>query len=138
MPTPRDEELYNHVKNYIISKYKKNSAYRSGAIIKYYKHVYSLLHGPNSEPYIDDDSPRNLARWYRERWTDVSPLIGKKSAYPLYRPLIRVSKNTPTTFEEIPKSNLIQQYNLKQIYKGNKNLPPFKKTDKAGRQKTLS
>ncbi len=39
MPEPRDQLLYDKIKNEISSKYK-HSAYRSGMIVKRYKEEY--------------------------------------------------------------------------------------------------
>lgn len=59
---------------------------------------------------------------YKEDWKDV----GHKE-YPVYRPTKRISRETPLTPTEIDPNNLKQQILLKQIYKGNHNLPPFHK-----------
>ena len=40
--------------------------------------------------------------------------------------MIRVTKKTPLTYDEIDKRQLKKQIALKQIIKGNKNLPKFK------------
>jgi hypothetical protein len=45
--------------------------------------------------------------------------------YPVYRPTKRINKNTPLTVFEIDKKNLQKQIKLKQIIRGNKNLPKF-------------
>ena len=66
---------------------------------------------------------KNLKRWFKEKWKD----IGHKD-YPVYRPTIRVNKDTPLTPNQIDPKNLQKQIKLKQIIKGKKNLPPFKKS----------
>jgi hypothetical protein len=71
--------------------------------------------------YKDNNKEHNLERWFREKWSDV----GNKE-YPVYRPTIRVNKNTPLIVSEIDKKNLKSQIKLKQQIKGDKNLPPFK------------
>ena len=40
MATPKDKELYEKVKKRIFNKIPKNSAYRSGLIVKEYKDEY--------------------------------------------------------------------------------------------------
>ena len=127
MPTPSDNKLYEETKKDIMKIYKKSSAYSSGAIIKQYKKDFLKKYGPNISPYIDDNNPKNLKRWFKEKWIDVSPLIGIKGNehYPLYRPSKKISDNTPTTYQEIPLKRLKEQYELKQQIKGNKNLPSF-------------
>lgn len=119
MPTPANPELYRQAKETVMRRYRKSSAYSSGAIVKEYKRLGGT--------YIDDNKPKNLQRWFREGWRDVNPLIGVTSpnAYPLYRPTIRVNENTPTTFQEIPAARLREQSELKQRIRGERNLPKF-------------
>lgn len=40
MPTPTDAGLYEEAKDFIMSKYKKNSPYASGAVVKHYKGLF--------------------------------------------------------------------------------------------------
>jgi len=129
MPTPKDQSLYNEARNFIMSKYKKNSAYASGATVKQYKQQFKKKYGSETNPYLDDGKTKNLKRWFEEKWIDINPLLGitNDSAYPVFRPTKRVSSKTPTIFQEIPKDNLKEQYKLKQQYKGERNLPTFKK-----------
>ena len=113
MPTPTDINLYNKAKNIADEAYKKPSAYKSGYIVKKYKEM--------GGKYKDDNEPKNLKRWFAEKWMDV----GNKE-YPTYRQSIRINSKTPLTTKEIELNNLQQQIKLKQIIKGKKNLPPFK------------
>jgi hypothetical protein len=113
MPTVLDKGLYNLVKAKADKIYKKPSAYKSGYIVKSYKELGGR--------YKDDNKPKNLKRWYEEKWEDVG-----HQNYPVYRPTIRVNKKTPLTVNEIDKNDLKQQIRKKQIIKGDKNLPPFK------------
>jgi hypothetical protein len=121
MPTPVNKKLYNEVKAYIYSIYRKPSAYRSGAVVKLYKQLGgkykedSIIHSIDHVP---------LARWFQERWINVNtaPEFGN---YPVYRPTIRITEKTPTTVYEIPKKRLKEQSKLKQIIKGTRNLPKF-------------
>ena len=113
MPTPLNKELYEAVKAKADKIYKKSSAYKSGYIVKLYKKLGGT--------YKEDGQPHNLQRWYKEHWTD----IGDKD-YPVYRPTIRINSRTPLTADEIDKKNLKSQIKLKQLYKGFKNLPPFR------------
>ena len=109
-----NQELYDKVKIYADSVYKKNSAYKSGFIVKTYKQLGGR--------YQDDNQTKHLKRWFKEKWED----IGHQS-YPVYRPTIRISKLTPLIVDEIDKSNLKKQIKQKQIIRGEKNLTPFKK-----------
>ena len=115
MPIVANPELYNLVKEYANTIYKKPSAYKSGFIVKTYKQ----LHGE----YIDDKKPKQLKRWYKEAWVNISP----DEEYPTYRPTKIISeKETPLTVQEIDKKNLKEQIKTKQIIKGSQNLKPFK------------
>ena len=114
MPAPNYPKLYEKVKEYADTIYKKHSAYKSGFIVKTYLQ--------NGGTYRKDDKEPTLKRWYLEKWQDV----GNKD-YPVYRPTKRITKDTPLTVNEIDKMNLKKQISLKQKIKGFQNLPPFKK-----------
>jgi hypothetical protein len=109
-----NQKLYNQVKAYADTVYEKPSAYKSGFIVKLYKNM--------GGQYADDNKPKNLKRWLSERWADVG-----KGPYPVYRPTIKVNKNTPLTVSEIDPKNLKEQIKLKQLIRGEHNLPPFKR-----------
>lgn len=108
---PIDKALYEKAKAIVYPKYKKPSAYRSGALIKKYKELGGRFKDTGGKP---------LARWFKEEWKDV----GNKS-YPVYRPTKRITKDTPLTPAEIDPKNLQLQIARKQKIKGNKNLSPF-------------
>jgi hypothetical protein len=114
MPTVVDPELYDKARQHADTVYSKPSAYKSGFIIKTYKKMGGR--------FREDNQPKALKTWFKEKWQDV----GNKD-YPVYRPTIRVNKNTPLTVQEIQPSNLKKQIDLKQKYRGLKNLPPFKR-----------
>jgi len=114
MPIPKNQKLYEKVKLMADQIYEKPSAYKSGYIVKKYKEL--------GGEYMDDNQPKELKRWYQEKWMDV----GKKD-YPVYRPTVRVNKQTPLTVKEIDPKQLKEQIKLKQKIKGNKNLPAFQK-----------
>ena len=84
MPIILDKDLYNYVKSEADKIYKKSSAYKSGYTVKRYKELGGR--------YKDDNKEKNLKRWFLEEWKD----IGYKE-YPVYRPTVRVNKNTPLT-----------------------------------------
>jgi len=112
MPIILDQALYNRVKREADKIYDKPSAYKSGWVVRQYK--------KEGGRYADDNQPKNLARWFREDWRD----IGGKS-YPVYRPHKRISKDTPLTASEIDPLQAKKQIDLKQILRGQHNLPPF-------------
>ena len=115
MPIPKDEDLYVKVKKHADSIYTKPSAYKSGWIVKTYKSLGGEYH--------DDNKPKNLKKWFQAEWKDVNP-HKTSSSYPVYRPTKYV-KGQPLPVQYVEPKNLLYQSKLKQIYKGNKNLPNF-------------
>lgn len=114
---PLNKKLYEQAKAEVYPRYKKPSAYRSGAVVKRYKELGGKFKDNNGRP---------LARWFKEEWKDVG-----NQDYPVYRPTKRISKDTPLTASEIDPENLKLQITEKQKIKGESNLPPFEK--KGGR-----
>jgi hypothetical protein len=114
---PLNKKLYERAKAEVYPRYKKPSAYRSGAVVKRYKELGGKF---------KDDNGRPLARWFKEEWKDVG-----NQEYPVYRPTKRISKDTPLTASEIDPENLKLQIREKQKIKGEENLPAFQK--KGGR-----
>ena len=114
MPIVNDKNLYAKAKKMADEIYKKPSAYKSGYIVKKYKELGGT--------YTDDKETKGLKIWFEERWENIS-----KDGYPVYRPTVRVNKETPLTVSEIDKKQLKEQIKLKQKIKGTKNLPPFEK-----------
>lgn len=110
---PLNKKLYERAKDIVYPRYKKPSAYRSGAVVKMYKDMGGKFKESNGRP---------LARWFKEEWKDV----GDKE-YPVYRPTKRISKDTPLTAKEIDPENLQLQIAEKQKIKGEQNLKPFRK-----------
>jgi len=104
MPTPRDEILYNKIKNEITNKYKP-SAYRSGLLVQKYKEEYYKKY-KNNNSYIGDRNNSNLKRWFDETWLNQRGEIGYKKQGDVYRPTIRVNNKTPTTFNELSQQQI--------------------------------
>jgi len=113
MPVVNDKALYNAVKYYAGTVYKKPSAYKSGFIVSTYKKLGGT--------YSSDNKPKKLKEWYKSKWKDIG-----HEDYPVYRPTVRINKDTPLLASEIDPTNLKEQIQLKQQIKGTKNLPPFK------------
>ena len=111
---PTNKKLWNDLKLEIFAKYKKNSAYRSGALVKAYKEAGGTFYNKKN-PKV------GLSRWFAEEWKDIGGLD-----YPVYRPTKRITKETPLTISEIDKTQLKKQIKLKQKIKGESNLPKFK------------
>lgn len=129
MPIPTDPKLYEKVKAKMNKAYGgRQSAFLSGAIVKEYKR--------QGGTYQDDGKPKNLARWFDEKWIDLNPVLGitDDDAYPLFRPTVKISEATPTLAQEVPIKRLKQLSKLKRKYKSDKNLPDFlpEKTVKGG------
>jgi hypothetical protein len=113
---PTNQVLYNQVKKDIYSRYRKPSAFRSGALVKRYKELGGTYKGGKKSAKV------GLTRWFQEKWVDV----GHKN-YPVFRPSRRVSKATPLLVSEIDLRQLKKQISLKQRIKGSRNLPKFLK-----------
>lgn len=118
--TPKDQVLYNKAKSIADKTYDKPSAYKSGFIVKKYKELYKEKYG-SGEAYTGTKTKKGLTNWYKSDWKDVGE---KKGDYPLYRPTVKASKDTPKTAQEIGKKRLAEQDKLKQKIKGG-NLPKF-------------
>ena len=109
-------DLYEKAKTIVYKQYPKHSAYRSGQLVKKYKDLGGTYSGAKPKG--------GLSRWFKERWEDINP-NKTETSYPVYRPTIRVNKNTPLTINEIDPIFAKKQIALKQKIKGNKNLPIF-------------
>lgn len=118
MPIVNNKNLYAKVKKMADKIYDKPSAYKSGFIVKKYKELGGT--------YTDDKKEKELKRWFQAKWKNIDP-NKTKTSYPVYRPTIRINKNTPLLVSEIDPKQLKEQIKLKQKIKGTKNLPKFKK-----------
>jgi hypothetical protein len=107
-------DLYNKAKQIADETYSKPSAYKSGFIVKKYKELGGTYSGKKEN--------KGIGRWMKEEWQDIG-----NQEYPVYRPTKRITKDTPLTPAEIAPSNLKAQIKLKQLIKGDANLPSFVK-----------
>ena len=107
MPLPKDQNLYEKIKKEIYLKYPKHSAYRSGLLVKKYKEEYQKKH-KNNVAYVGDASRASggLNRWFEEVWLNQRGEVGYKKKGDVYRPTVRVSSKTPTTFQELTTSQI--------------------------------
>ncbi len=103
---PRDQKLYDKIKRQYQKK-MSNSAYRSGLIVKSYKSAYAKKYG-KTNAYRDKKKNANkgLNRWFAEKWTNESGKIGYDRKNTLYRPTIRINKDTPKTWNELTKKEI--------------------------------
>jgi hypothetical protein len=104
MPTPKDQILYDKIKQNIHSKYKP-SAYRSGLLVQEYKREY-LKKYKNDDAYIGNRQESNLKRWFDAQWLNQRGEIGYKKKGDIYRPTIRINEDTPITFNELSKQQI--------------------------------
>ena len=101
MSKPANQELYAKVKKEIYAKYPKHSAYRSGLLVQEYKSRGGTYVGSKN-------SNKGLETWFNEKWKNQRGEVGYKNKSDVYRPTIRVNKDTPTTFKELTKEQIKQ------------------------------
>ena len=99
MSIPINKKLYEEVKEEIFKKYPKPSAYRSGLLVQEYKKRGGLYEGK-------EDKNKGLNRWFKEKWLNQRGEIGYKFKNDIYRPTVRITKETPTTIEELKKKEI--------------------------------
>ena len=128
--TPVDQKLYNSVKARVYKSNPVHSAYRSGHVVQAYKRAFARKYGSSKSPYKGGSRsgsrsrsrprrPRSrsrsrsrsrprggLGRWFAERWRNQRGEVGYKYKGDVYRPTIRVSAKTPTTFKELSPRRL--------------------------------
>ncbi len=105
MSIPVDKNLYNRVKKEIFENNPINSAYRSGLLVKTYKERYEK-NNPGKSPYIDINSKKPLKRWFMENWRNQKNMVGYSQKGDIYRPTIKISKDTPKTFNELSNKEI--------------------------------
>ena len=104
-PKPRDHILYNEIKKEITSRYK-HSAYRSALITREYKKAYKELYKTDDAYIGDKPKITNLGRWFAENWRNSRGEVGYKYKNDVYRPTIRISKDTPKTYNELSMADI--------------------------------
>ena len=122
MPAPTDPTLYKEAKEFIEKKYKTNSPFRSGAIVKQYKQQFQKKH-KSGTPYANG-GPKNLERFFEEKWVAVNPIIGDSGA-PVFRPTKKVNSKTPQLLQDTPRNILRSQVSDKQNLPMTKRLPKY-------------
>ena len=96
---PENKVLYGKIKAKVYQMYGKPSAYRSGMLVKLYKAAGGTYSGDKNDNY-------GLSRWHKEQWKNQRGEIGYKNKSDVYRPTVKVNKNTPTTFQELTQKEL--------------------------------
>ena len=103
MTQPKNKELYEKIKKEIIMKNPKHSAYRSGLIVKAYKEAGGTYEG--TKP-----TKTGLTRWFDEKWTNQRGEVGYKKKGDIYRPNVRITKDTQID-DLLTKVKIISQMN---------------------------
>lgn len=105
---PTDPALYNKIKNHYIKKNQINSAYRSAMIVKSYKKQFRKKHGNNLSYKNKKNNQSGLTRWFNEKWSSDKEgnVMGYEKKSDIYRPQIRVNKNTPVTWSELTEKEI--------------------------------
>ena len=93
-PTPTYPDLYAQATALVKGRVERwPSAYASGQVVREYKRLAAQRHGSRARPYAASAAPSagKLARWFREKWVDLStgqPCGSVRSAayYPVCRP----------------------------------------------------
>jgi hypothetical protein len=104
MPTPKDQILYDKIKQNIHSKYKP-SAYRSGLLVQEYKREY-LKKYKNDDAYIGNRQSSNLKKWFDEEWKNQRGKVGYEKTGDIYRPTIKINEKTPITWFELTPAQI--------------------------------
>lgn len=105
---PVDKELYAKVKKQLYAKEPKHSAYRSMRLQDYYQKEFTDKYPSKipSQAYRYTGKPSGLKRWFEEKWTNQRGDTGYESKSDVYRPSVRVSKDTPVTWSELSKKEI--------------------------------
>ena len=103
MSIPSNAKMYENVKKKIYIKYPKHSAYRSGLLVQAYKKEFSKVNGNRKSPYKKSTVKKSggLNRWFKEKWISDTGNVGYINKSSVYRPSIRVTKQTPITWKEL-------------------------------------
>lgn len=96
MAIPTNPKLYEQAKRSVGGK---NSAYRNLQIAKLYKKMGGKYKGHKNKD-------KGLLRWVREKWTNQRGGIGYKKKGDIYRPSVRINKNTPKTWKQLKPSTI--------------------------------
>lgn len=128
---PINIKLYNKIKVLADKKFiAPTSIYKSSWIVKEYKKAGGKYTNKN-------DTSKGLKRWYMEKWIDLNRPIYKNKkiigyekcgrnfntkVYPLCRPSIRITKDTPKTYQELSPSIINKTKRKKAIVTYHKNV----------------
>ena len=124
MMIPKNTALYESVKKEADAKFlAKTSIYKSAWIVRAYK-----KRGGAFKEEVPKDENKGLLRWFREKWVDLNrpgQPCGRSSSkakakgtkddvYPLCRPTIKVTKETPKLAKDIGRKDIARANKEKQ------------------------
>lgn len=149
-PNVLDPALYLRIKAKIHANLRKRAlseghpvrwgAYHSSMLSRMYKSA-----GGRYSPEHPSSRPTGITRWHAEKWIDIcrsdpprtmvpcgrsDPSVSSSSRYPVCRPSVRVSRETPTTYEEMDKT-LITRICRDKAKHPDARLPVFRRRRKA-------
>jgi hypothetical protein len=116
---PTDKKLYAIVKAEADKRFlAPTSAYKSAWIVREYKKRGGEFEG-------QPDPKSGLLRWFKEKWVDVNrpgqpcgrAKASEKGVYPLCRPTVKVTKETPVLKQELSIAELAKANKEKQKVK---------------------
>ena len=99
MSNPKNKKLYEEVKAEIYKKHPKHFAYRSGLLVQEYKKRGGTYEGK-------ENKSSGLNRWFKEKGVNQRGEVGYKKKSDIYRPSVRVNKDTPTTHKELTATQI--------------------------------
>ena len=120
---PTDAKLYAIVKTEADRKFMApTSIYKSAWIVREYKKRGGTYDAP-ADPVAQ--SRIGLKRWFKEKWVDINrpgqpcgrPKATTKGTYPLCRPTVRVTKETPVLKQELTRTEIVKANEKKQKLK---------------------
>lgn len=100
-----DKRKYEKAKRIADEVYDLPSAYKSGFIVKKYKELGGKF---GDEPVKSKSKADNkpLSRWFKEKWVNQHGETGYAHKNDVYRPSVRVTKQTPATWTELPSKTV--------------------------------
>ena len=120
-----DKQIYKLVKKQADAKFiAPTSVYKSAWIVREYKKMGGRFTDPKPVGKAKNQNVTGLTRWFREKWINVNtggpcgrPTASTKGAYPLCRPTVKVSKDTPKVAQAISKQAIADANKKKQQVK---------------------
>ena len=107
MSIPTDKDLYDRIKQRVYKEIPKHSAYRSGHLVKEYKHAFQKKHGKGKSPYKGTKKEdKGLSLWFKQSWRNEKGGVGYTKDATLYRPTKKVKGSKIATWNELTKKEI--------------------------------